>query len=272
MFALRATKTVFTRFLKAGDSASNRSADRVCATADEALNAVAQKSIDLALLDVSVVTVRGAIDLCRELRKSCSGPLPIGLLCPPGYKIDPPDRILAGASLVAGAPCNQQQFEASVIKLASLNKPEQSQTIKDESTGLLIEREFMTRANRALINCGRSSQEMVLCLLRLSGMNAGTQAGLDPLIAPVIGKLLSVRFPSETLRGMWGEGFGLVFCNEDWKYVEEALGKWTQETARVTAAASDGSRVQLFMQWKIAKYPLDGFSLESLVSAVRRRR
>jgi DNA-binding response OmpR family regulator len=242
---------------------------------EDALSAVSNKHFDMAAVDVSVATVRGSIDLARDLRKSgLNDTLPLTFFCPPDYKIDDADRLFAGCSVIVPAPCSQQKFEASVISLSSLNKAESAskKSAPDESTGLLTERDFLIRANTALINCGRSSQEMVIAFLRLSQSDSASRfAHPDPLIAPAIAKQLRCRFPFETLRGLWADGFGLVFCSEDSRYVEQALGKWAQEMARITAAASDGSRIPLYMDWKIARYPADGFSLEALIPIARSR-
>lgn len=242
-------------------------------SAEEALSVIAAgKRVDEAVIDVSVTTVRGAIDLSRELRKrGLNDLLPIAFLCPPDYKVEPAERLIAGCSLVVAAPCTQQKFEDCMIRLSSLKnaKSNGNPAQPDEETGLLCERDFLIRTNTELINSGRSNREMVLCFIRLAETNQTALGASDPLIAPVIEKILRCSFPVETLRGRWADGFGLLFCNEDWHYVEQALKKWSQELAQVTVAASNGSRIPLYMDWSLGKYPLDGFSLDALLSAAR---
>jgi DNA-binding response OmpR family regulator len=95
----------------------------------------ASSRFDSAVIDMTAVGKDVVINLARELRMSgLNERLPLAFLHSRNFHFDDAERIFAGCSFTLPAPCDQRQFEACLIKLASFSRvvPQKVLTVDDD--------------------------------------------------------------------------------------------------------------------------------------------
>lgn len=227
---------------------------------------------DLLLLDVIMPGLSG-YDICRIVRATERwSQLPIIFLTSKSDAQGRAAAFQAGANDFLAKPVIPEELLGRVQMQLQRAKQEKQENSSDQLTGLLRETAFMSRADELLINCGRLSHEMVLCLVRVDQLDIreyGMFANINVL--STVGKLLQSRFSAETLRGIWTGGFCLVFQNEFSEAVAQAVARWVREVEQVRFTAEDGRSFSIKLHTAMGKYPADGFSLQALIHAARER-
>lgn len=226
---------------------------------------------DVMLLDVMMPGLSG-YDICRIVRATEKwAALPIIFLT---AKDDPQSRSIAlqaGGNDFLTKPIIPDDLLSRVnMQLKRSRQDKDKQVAEEEAASLLREKAFMSRVSDLLVHCGRSNQEMALCLIRI---DKSTDHGMFSQINvfSTVGKMLHSRFPSEALRGVWPGGFSLAICNENWRAVATAMERWSREVEKVQFSGESGARFSIAVQTGIARYPADGYSQEALVAAASNR-
>lgn len=226
---------------------------------------------DVMLLDVMMPGLSG-YDICRIMRATEKwANLPIIFLT---AKDDPQSRSIAlqaGGNDFLTKPIIPDDLLSRVnMQLKRSKENKDKQAAEEEAASLLREKAFMSKVSELLVHCGRSNQEMTLCLIRI---DKSTDHGMFSQINvfSTVGKMLHARFPSEALRGVWPGGFSLALCNENWRAVATAMERWCREVENVQFSGESGARFGISVKTGIARYPADGYSQEALVAAAHNR-
>jgi diguanylate cyclase (GGDEF)-like protein len=140
---------------------------------------------------------------------------------------------------------------------------------------LLTRRAFTESILSRIAEAQRSRRHLSLCLLdldRFKSINDSYGHSVGDKVLSAFGALLGMRFRLQDLRGRWGgEEFVLGFYGEWAESAREILSRVTAEFAKISFDGGNGVRFNVTVSGGIATYPVDGRSLEELVSAADQR-
>jgi diguanylate cyclase (GGDEF)-like protein len=149
------------------------------------------------------------------------------------------------------------------------------QSNRDLLTGLLTRRAFTEGVLARLAEAQRSRRHLSLCLLdvdRFKSVNDTYGHGVGDKVLAAFGALLGTRFRLQDLRGRWGgEEFVLAFYGEWAESAREILARVTAEFAKLSFDGGQGRSLNVTVSGGIATFPLDGRTLEELISSADQR-
>ncbi len=149
------------------------------------------------------------------------------------------------------------------------------QSNRDLLTGLLTRRAFTEGVVARLAEAQRSRRHLSLCLMdvdRFKSVNDTYGHGVGDKVLASFGALLGTRFRLQDLRGRWGgEEFVIAFFGEWAESAREILARVTAEFAKLPFDGGQGRTFHVTVSGGIATFPLDGRTLDELVSAADQR-
>jgi diguanylate cyclase (GGDEF)-like protein len=149
------------------------------------------------------------------------------------------------------------------------------QSNRDPLTGLLTRRAFSESMHARLAEAERAKRHLSVCFLDLDRFksindNYGHATG-DKVLAG-FGALLGARFRLPDLRGRWGgEEFVVAFYGEWAESAREILSRVTAEFSNMVFDAGSHGSFRVTVSGGIATFPVDGQTLDDLVSVADQR-
>lgn len=226
---------------------------------------------ELLLLDVMMPGLSG-YDVCRLLRdRDKWKTVPIIFLTSKSDAQGRAAAFQAGGSDFLSKPILSLELTARVKGQLERANPQRQARILDEMTGLLKREIFWSRFQALTTEAQKSGEPLTLSFISIDDYGALARYGLFVELAVVaaLGKLLSVRFKSEVLRGRWNENtFALAISGEERGVIEEALQIFAKEAQQIPFTAEMGERFEVRVTTATGSYPEDGKNLSFLAESL----
>lgn len=229
----------------------------------DSMNYIEEIGPDLVLLDAYMNGLSG-YDVCRVIRQNERWHwLPIIFL---SAADDPESRALAfeaGADDFISKPIVTQELVERVRHHLERPKRRIAHKQRNNWTGLLEPRSFIQQS--------QSESQRSIALIEIERFyEYSSEYGISATFSSldVMERLITTRFPSETIRASWGEfGFALAFSSYEPGAVYESLKLLLEEYSQI----DQGAKSQCAFKIGFASHSKDGQSLEDLLKAAKQR-